>query len=245
MSSRFDTQTVIRDTSSTCAGIGLGSIVITKQIVACITSSKGQVVLDNDQARKTVSKVITPVVNLLVRIKCTPDVITWIGGLGTLFSAVVFVSRGHFLLGAIFIGIFSLSDLLDGALARRLGLSGPWGAFMDSTVDRVSDAAVVGALAYYFLTPSVHVSSLIGIACLVALVMGQLTSYARARAEGIGIDCKVGIAERAERSLVLWIGMLATGLGFNVLPFAIYLLAAVSTITVGQRIAHVYQQTHQ
>lgn len=200
--------------------------------------------LDNDQARKTVSKAIAPIINLLVRFKVSPDVITWTGGLGTLASAAVFVSHGEFLIGSLLIGLFSLSDLLDGALARRLGISGPWGAFLDSTFDRVSDAAVIGALAYFYLADSLNSKTSIGIACLVALVMGQLTSYARARAEGIGVDCKVGIAERAERSLILWIGMLVTGLGFDILPYAIYLLAFLSTITVGQRIAHVYQQTH-
>ncbi len=200
--------------------------------------------LDNDQARKTVSKAIMPIINVLERFKVSPDAITWIGGLGTLASAVVFVSQGKFFIGALLIGLFSMSDLLDGALARRLGISGPWGAFLDSTFDRVSDAAVIGSLAYYYLADSLNPKSALGIACLVALVMGQLTSYARARAEGIGVDCKVGIAERAERSLILWLGMLATGLGLDILPYAIYLLAFLSTITVGQRIVHVYQQTH-
>ena len=200
--------------------------------------------LDNDQARRTVSRVITPVINLLVRLRVTPDAITWVGGIGSVVTSTVFLSQGRFLVGAILIGIFSLSDLLDGALARRLGTSGSWGAFLDSTFDRVSDAAVIGALAYYFLTDSPHQDQRIGVFCLVALVMGQLTSYARARAEGLGLDCKVGIAERAERSLILWFGLLITSCGLNVLPFAIYVLAFASTVTVGQRILHVYHQTH-
>ena len=200
--------------------------------------------LDNDQARKTVSKLIEPILKILIRLGVTPDFITCAGGLGTVASATFFLSQGDFLIAAILIGVFSLSDLLDGALARRLGTNGPWGAFIDSTFDRVSDAAVIGALAYFYLNEYSGLRSSLGIACLIALVMGQLTSYARARAEGLGLDCKVGIAERAERSLILWVGMLATGLGLNILPTAIYLLAIASTITVGQRIAHVYQQTH-
>jgi len=198
-------------------------------------------VLDNAHARQVIAKSVDPVAHALVKMKVSPDAVTWIGALGTVVISAVFLAQGRFLLGGILITLLSLSDLLDGTMARLTETQSSWGAFLDSTLDRVSDAAVISAVIYFYAQANTTSGNAIT-AGLIALVMGQLTSYARARAEALGIDCKVGIAERAERSIILLTGIVVTGLGLNILPTCLWLLAIVSSITVGQRIFHVRNQ---
>ena len=195
--------------------------------------------LDNAQARQALAKSVNPVANTLVKMKVTPDAVTWAGAIGNLVVSAAFLVHGHFLIGGILIALLSLSDLLDGTMARLTGTQSAWGAFLDSTLDRVSDAAVIGALIYFYAEANTSSDNVTMIAGMIALVMGQLTSYARARAEGLGIECKVGIAERAERSIILLTGIIVTGLGLNIMPACLWLLATLGTITVGQRIGHV------
>ena len=195
--------------------------------------------LDNAHARQVIAKSVDPVASTLVRLKVSPDAITWVGALGALTISVTLLAPGHFLLAGISISLLSLSDLLDGTMARLLGSQSAWGAFLDSTLDRITDAAVIGAVVYFYAQQNSAAGDRTMVAGLIALVMGQLTSYARARAEGLGIDCKVGIAERAERSIILLTGIIVTGLGVNILPTCLWALALLSTITVGQRIWHV------
>ena len=197
--------------------------------------------LDNAHARQVIAKSVDPVAHALVKMKVSPDAVTWIGALGTVVISAVFLAQGRFLLGGILITLLSLSDLLDGTMARLTETQSSWGAFLDSTLDRVSDAAVISAVIYFYAQANTTSGNAIT-AGLIALVMGQLTSYARARAEALGIDCKVGIAERAERSIILLTGIVVTGLGLNILPTCLWLLAIVSSITVGQRIFHVRNQ---
>jgi phosphatidylinositol phosphate synthase len=186
--------------------------------------------------------VLAPIVNLLVRLKVSPDVVTLIGTIGVCVGALAFFPRGHLLGGVIFITCFVFSDLIDGAMARKTGRSSPFGAFLDSTLDRVADAAIFGGLALYFAGPGD--SRLYLWLSLICLVMGAVTSYARARAESLGYDAKVGIAERADRLVAI---LVMTGLGaiFD-LPILMYItlwaLAAASTVTVGQRIWVVRKQ---
>jgi CDP-diacylglycerol--glycerol-3-phosphate 3-phosphatidyltransferase len=103
-------------------------------------------VLDNANARRSVARFIDPVASSLLRLKVTPDGITWFGCGATVFISVVFLAQGKFLIGAILFGAFSLIDLIDGTMARMLGTAGDWGAFLDSTLDRISDSAVICAL---------------------------------------------------------------------------------------------------
>ena len=195
--------------------------------------------LDNAHARQVIAKSVDPVALTLVKMKITPDAVTWAGAIGNLIVSVTLLAHGHFLLGGLLILVLSVTDLLDGTMARLLGKQSPWGAFLDSTLDRISDASVICAVIYFYAQMESENASRTMTAGLIALVMGQLTSYARARAEGLGVDCQVGIAERAERSLILVTGILVTGLGINILPTCLWLLAVVTTITVGQRIWHV------
>ena len=198
--------------------------------------------LDNANARRSVARIIDPVAKLLLRLKVTPDGITWFGCGATVVISFAFLAQGKFLIGAILFGLFSLIDLLDGTMARMLGTAGPWGAFLDSTLDRVSDSAVICALIYFYVNSEVSQRNVVVIAGIVSLVMSLLTSYARAKAESLDAQCTVGIAERAERNLIIWIALLVSGLVTDVMPYAFVLLAAVSTITVIQRMLFVRKQ---
>lgn len=198
--------------------------------------------LDNANARRFVARFIDPVASTLLRLKATPDGITWFGCGATIIISVVFLAQGNFLIGSILFGAFSLIDLLDGTMARMLGTSGAWGAFLDSTLDRISDSAVICALIYFYVTADAANSQLAVVAGIVSLVMSLMTSYARAKAESLDAKCTVGIAERAERNLIIWIALLISGLFVDVVPYALALLAIVSTITVVQRIIFVRKQ---
>jgi len=195
--------------------------------------------LDNAQSRARVSGLVDPVAATLLKIGLSPDAITWIGAIGSVLTSALLIAHGKFLLGALVLGVFSLSDLLDGTMARMEGRDGPWGAFLDSTLDRVSDASVLCALIVWFA--HVRSSTMVAVTAA-ALVTGFLTSYIRARAEAVGVSCKVGFAERAERSIVLWVGLLLAGCGLPVLSASVCLLAVASTITVAQRMLHVRNQ---
>jgi len=199
-------------------------------------------VLDNANARRSVARIIDPVAKLLLRLKVTPDGITWFGCGATVVISFAFLAQGKFLIGALLFGFFSLIDLLDGTMARMLGTAGPWGAFLDSTLDRVSDSAVICALIYFYVNSEVSQRNVVVIAGIVSLVMSLLTSYARAKAESLDAQCTVGIAERAERNLIIWIALLVSGLVTDVMPYAFVLLAVVSTITVIQRMLFVRKQ---
>jgi CDP-diacylglycerol--glycerol-3-phosphate 3-phosphatidyltransferase len=113
---------------------------------------------------------------------------------------------------------------------------------LDSTLDRISDAAVICALIYFYVSNEGNNTQLAVVAGIVALVMSLMTSYARAKAESLDAKCTVGIAERAERNLLIWISLLVSALVTDVMPYALALLAALSTITVIQRILYVRKQ---
>ena len=186
--------------------------------------------------------VLAPIVKLLLRLGVSPDTVTLVGTLGVVVGALAFFPRGELLVGVLVITAFVFSDLIDGAMARASGRSSPFGAFWDSTLDRFGDAAIFAGLGLYFAGPGdddllLHVS-------LYCLVMGSVTSYARARAESLGMDAKGGIAERADR--LVWI-LVLTGLseilGLPILvPIALWTLAAASTYTVVFRVLKVRRQ---
>jgi CDP-diacylglycerol---glycerol-3-phosphate 3-phosphatidyltransferase len=188
------------------------------------------------------TKVISPVAHLLIRLGVSPDAVTVVGTLGVVAGALVFFPQGKLLTGVLVISAFVFSDLLDGYMARVTGKSSPFGAFLDSTLDRVGDGAIFAGLALYFAGPGD--SRLYLVLALICLVMGGVTSYARARAESVGFQAKVGIAERADRLVAI---LVATGLGaiFDVpelMYVALWALAVASTVTVVQRIWVVRQQ---
>ena len=198
--------------------------------------------LDNPKSRSSLAHLVDPVAKLLIKARVTPDALTWFGAGATLVISVVFLAQGDFLLGALLFGVFGLVDLLDGTMARMLGTSGAWGAFLDSTLDRVSDAAVICGICFYYANTDLPNSNLVVSAGVVALVMGLMTSYARAKAESLNAKCTIGIAERAERNILIWISLMITSLVTDVMSYAFVILAVVSTITVIQRIVYVRKQ---
>jgi len=194
-------------------------------------------------AREQVGRVTEPVARRLVAWGVTPDALTVIGTIGVSGGALGFYPRGHFLIGTLVITAFVFSDMLDGAVARVRGSSGQWGAFLDSTMDRIGDGAIFGALALWYAGNGNSTTY-----CAVALydlVAGVVTSYAKARAESLGLTCNVGIAERSERLIAI---LVLTGFaGILDLPVlikvALWGLAVATTITVIQRIVEVRRQT--
>jgi CDP-diacylglycerol--glycerol-3-phosphate 3-phosphatidyltransferase/CDP-diacylglycerol--inositol 3-phosphatidyltransferase len=185
---------------------------------------------------------LAPIVNLLLRLGVSPDAVTLVGTVGVSAGALAFYPRGEFLVGTIVITAFVFSDMIDGAMARKSGRVSSFGAFYDSTLDRVGDAAIFGSLALYFADPGD--SYLYLCLSLYCLVTGFLTSYARARAESLGMDAKGGIAERSDRLVAI---LVMTGLsGLFDLPIllelTLWVLAAASTYTVVYRVLKVRRQ---
>jgi CDP-diacylglycerol--glycerol-3-phosphate 3-phosphatidyltransferase len=199
----------------------------------------------NIHAREAVSRVLNPLGRGLARAGVTANVVTVIGTVGVVAAALVFYPRGWWFAGTLVITVFVLLDLVDGAVARAGGTASPFGGVLDSTGDRVADAAIFAALGWYFAR---HDQPWLLAAALLCLVLGSLTSYIRARAEAAGMTATVGVAERAERLIIVLVGTGLTGSPFGV-PFvqavALWLLVAASTITVGQRLGTVYRQSHR
>jgi CDP-diacylglycerol--glycerol-3-phosphate 3-phosphatidyltransferase/CDP-diacylglycerol--inositol 3-phosphatidyltransferase len=186
--------------------------------------------------------VLAPIVNLLLKLGVHPDLVTLVGTLGVAGGALAFYPRGELLVGTLVITAFVFSDLIDGAMARKSGTSSTFGSFWDSTLDRIGDAAIFGGLALYFAeSGDSYLYLCLSLFCLVA---GNLTSYARAKAESLGLDARGGIAERSDRLVLI---LAATGLGaiFDLpilLEVGLWVLAAASAYTVVFRILKVRRQ---
>ena len=183
-----------------------------------------------------------PVAHLLIKLGVSPDAVTIVGTIGVVSGALVFFPRGHLLTGVLVITVFVFSDLIDGYMARTLGSSSRWGSFLDSTLDRLGDAAVFTGLAVWFLGGGDD--EVLGYVALWALVMGSVTSYARAKAESLGMQAKGGLAERADRLVAV---LVMTGLSaiFDLpilLTLVLWAVAVASTITVFQRMLLVRRQ---
>jgi CDP-diacylglycerol--glycerol-3-phosphate 3-phosphatidyltransferase len=182
-----------------------------------------------------------PIARLLVRLRVSPDLVTIIGTLGVAVSALVCFPQGWLWQGALAVTIFVVSDMVDGLMAKITGTSSNWGAFLDSTSDRLGDAAVFGGILLYFVYRE-NSTLWAGIA-LAGLVFGQWTSYVKARAESLGFACSGGLAARADRLVIILVGALLTGVGVPyVLHVAVAALAVTSMITVLQRIGQVRRQ---
>ena len=197
----------------------------------------------NIHAREWVSKTINPLGVRLARAGITPDQITIVGTVGATAAALIFFTQGWWFSGTMLICGFVMLDVLDGAVARAGGTSSKFGAVLDSTCDRLVDAAVFASIAWFYTR---HDQPWMVAGCLLCLVLGSLTSYIRARAEGVGLNATVGIAERAERLIIILVGTGLSGEHLRV-PYvqaiAVWVLVAASTITVAQRLATVWRQS--
>jgi len=197
------------------------------------------------QVRKTIAYRITePVVQLLATTPISPNAITWLGFLLTV-GAAAFIATGHLIAAGLMVLFAGFFDILDGALARRTNRTTRFGSILDSTLDRLSEAALLlGILVLFLLTEEQSVLftllaqewSILLIS--VALLSSLLVSYIRARAEAMGLECQVGLFTRAERVVVL-----ALGLFLNQIVIALAIIVVFSFITAGQRLVYVWQQT--
>ena len=197
----------------------------------------------NRFARALFTRLLTPVAMLLLRAGVSPDIVTLVGTLGVVVGALAFYPTGHLLAGTLVIVAFVFSDTVDGIMARKSGVSSQWGAYLDSTLDRVGDAAVFsGLVLWYAGGGDDRLTAVLALACL---TLGSIVSYAKARAEGLGMTANVGIAERADRLVAVLVAAGFVGLGVPrvLLTVVLGVLAVASLITVVQRILEVRRQS--
>ena len=183
--------------------------------------------------KPAVTRLITPVAAFALRIGITPNAVTWVGAVGVIASALFFYPRGDFFLGTAVIAFFALSDLFDGTMARisKAGAS-KWGSFLDSTIDRLTDSAILLGVSIYLINNDDQLSFVV----IATLVTGMLVPYIRAKAESFGVECSGGIAERTERLIMAMSAIALDGLGVAyVLAGGMWLLAVLGAVTVGQR----------
>jgi CDP-diacylglycerol--glycerol-3-phosphate 3-phosphatidyltransferase len=184
--------------------------------------------------KPAVARFIEPIARFLHRVGITPDMVTLFGAIGATGSALYLLISGQFFWASIAVTVFALSDLFDGAIARisERGAT-QWGAFLDSTCDRVTDAAILMGLALYLIQEEDSLVPLV----LGCILFGSLIPYIRAKAESYGIPCSVGVAERTERLIIILVAIGFHGLGVPfILSVGIWLLFGLSVITVIQRI---------
>ncbi|MDX6329169.1 MAG: CDP-diacylglycerol---glycerol-3-phosphate 3-phosphatidyltransferase [Streptomycetaceae bacterium] len=205
----------------------------------------------NKYARAFFTRVLTPFAAFLLRRGVSPDAVTLIGTGGVMAGALVFYPRGVFFWGTVVITLFVFSDLVDGNMARQSGVSSRWGAFLDSTLDRVADSAIFGGLALWYAGGGNDlVLCAVSIFCLAS---GQVVSYTKARGESIGLPVNVnGLVERAERLVITLVACGLAGLHkFGVpwiqwlLPAALWIVAVGSAVTLGQRVVTVRREAEE
>ena len=189
--------------------------------------------------RDPVAKIIAPLVKTLIKMRVSANLISTIGGLGSVVAALYFFPKGEFLVGVFWVAAFVLFDLFDGAVARasNKGVS-KWGALLDSTLDRLSDAAIfIGALLYF-----IDKSDRLVPVFLVATCASFMVSYIKARSESLGIECNGGLAERSERLIIALVAFGLHGLGVDyAMAIGIWVLAVISIFTMAQRMMIVYK----
>ena len=187
-------------------------------------------------ARAIVSHGVVPIARFLLRLGVSPNAVTVAGTVGVLFGAYL-GALGHLFWGTWVVTACALTDALDGTMARMRGGSSKFGALLDSSMDRIADGAVFGAVVYYMAGQGNPYGGMI--AALISLIAGQVVSYVKARAQSVGLDADVGIAERLERLLILGVGGLLGSAGLDWgLPAALWVLAVLALITVFQRLIH-------
>ncbi len=197
-----------------------------------------------DWVKNSYLRLIDPVADWLVERRVHPNTITVFGTLCTVVGGIIYAT-GHIKTGGWFLSLTALFDVLDGTVARRSNLSSTFGAFLDSTLDRLADGFVLGGLAVFYATSALHHSVPLMITALLGLMGAFLTSYTRARAEALGLDAKVGLLQRPERVVLMAAPQALFGLFFNGWPLAIIIVILTLTawITVVQRVAYVYNAT--
>ncbi|MGK5529282.1 phosphatidylinositol phosphate synthase [Streptomyces sp. URMC 129] len=204
----------------------------------------------NKYARAFFTRVLTPFAALLIRLRVSPDAVTLIGTLGVMAGALAFFPRGEFFWGTVVITLFVFSDLVDGNMARQLGRSSRWGAFLDSTLDRVADAAIFSGIALWYAGDGDN-EALCAVT-LFCLASGQVVSYTKARGESIGLPVAVnGLVERAERLVITLVcaGLAGWERTFDVprigvlLPTALWVVAVGSAVTLVQRVVTVRRES--
>jgi CDP-diacylglycerol--glycerol-3-phosphate 3-phosphatidyltransferase len=184
--------------------------------------------------KPAVTRVIEPIARLLSRIGITPDAVTVFGTVGSIAASLYFYIGDKLFIGTLVITLFVLSDLFDGAIAR-VSSRGPstWGAFLDSTCDRLTDAAILSALSVHLILEEDSLTPVV----LASIVVGSLVPYIRAKAESFNISCTVGVAERTERLIIVLVGAGLDGLGVPyALAIGMWLLLLLGVITVLQRV---------
>src|SRR6202046_927556 len=190
--------------------------------------------------RPVMTRLFTPVGAALARTPVTPNAVTVVGTVGVVGGALGLFPIGELFPGAFTCTIFVIMAMVDGVLARIKGTSGTWGAFLDSTMDRIADAGIFSGLVIWFMLGG-RTPLLAGVS-LFCLVAGNLVSYVKARAEGLGLRCDVGLIERPERMLISLIAVGVSGVGGPyILNVGLWALAAGSAFTFGQRVLAVYR----
>lgn len=224
---------------SGCIGISLR-----KEVEGCldnhsIVSEKRWLVTKLPESRKVVASYLTqPAVRLLAKTPITPNTISWFGFLVTIGAAALIITGYLFAAGFVVL-VAGFFDILDGALARSTNRTTQFGAVLDSTLDRLAEAVLLlGILVLYTKEPSTTGILVVGVALLGSL----LVSYIRARAEALGLKCQVGLFTRAERVVVLALGLLLSQFT-HALIIALVIIVVFSFITIGQRLVYVWQQT--
>jgi CDP-diacylglycerol--glycerol-3-phosphate 3-phosphatidyltransferase len=197
-----------------------------------------------DYVKKGFLRVVDPVVGVLARHNVSPNTITTVGTLLTIAAGVVYAT-GHIMSAGWLMSVTAIFDVIDGQVARRTGRCTVFGAFYDSTLDRVADGALMAGLTVFYMTSPVHHNLYMVVVCLAGIIGSFLVSYTRARAESLGIDAKVGVMQRPERIVLLSAPQALFGLFWNgwVLMGIIILLSVTSWITAVQRIAFVHRFT--
>ena len=197
-----------------------------------------------DYVKKGALRVIEPAISFLARHNVSPNAITTVGTLLTIAAGVVYAT-GHIMTAGWLMGVTAFFDVVDGEVARRTGRSTVFGAFYDSTLDRVADGALMAGLTVFYATNVAHHNIYMVAICLVGMIGTFLVSYTRARAEALGIDAKVGVMQRPERIVLLSAPQALFGLFWNgwVLMGIIILLSVTAWITAVQRIAFVHRFT--
>ena len=183
--------------------------------------------------KPTVTRLITPVASMALRLGITPNAVTWIGAVGVVAAALYFYPKGEFFIGTLIICVMALSDLFDGTMARisKQG-SSKWGGFLDSTIDRITDSAILVGVSIYLINKD----EVLAVVVMVTLLTGILVPYIRAKAECFGIECSGGIAERTERLIISLAAIGFSGLGVPyIMAIGMWLLAVLGTYTVIQR----------
>jgi CDP-diacylglycerol--glycerol-3-phosphate 3-phosphatidyltransferase len=190
----------------------------------------------NATGRAVISYVLNPAARFLLRVGVTPNAVTVTGTVGVLIGSYL-GALGHLFWGTWVVTASALTDALDGTMARMRGHNAKFGGLLDSSMDRIADGAVFGAVTFYLAGQGNPYGGMVaGIVCLVA---GQVVSYVKARAQSLGLDADVGIAERLERLIIVGIGGLLGSAGLDWgLPAALWFLAVLSVVTVFQRLIH-------